>query len=106
MLQTFNEKNRAKELHYFGQDNLIKAEACGPLTDKRYLEARERKSLVEGFQDELARVLADPMTRTAWVRSRYTPVVKLGRLPLEDGPSGSRKFGIRLAGSIGRGLKP
>jgi amidase len=38
----FNEKNKDKELRYFGQDNLIKAQACGPLTDKKYLEARER----------------------------------------------------------------
>ncbi|MGA7852066.1 MAG: amidase [Candidatus Acidiferrales bacterium] len=35
----FNEKNREKEMPYFGQDMFIKAEAKGPLTDKEYLDA-------------------------------------------------------------------
>lgn len=35
----FNETHREKEMPYFGQDLLIKAEAKGPLTEKAYLEA-------------------------------------------------------------------
>jgi amidase len=35
----FNERNREKELAYFGQDLFVKAEAKGPLTDKEYLDA-------------------------------------------------------------------
>jgi amidase len=35
----FNERNRQKEMPYFGQDLLIKAEAKGPLTEKEYLDA-------------------------------------------------------------------
>ncbi len=35
----FNERNRQKEMPYFGQDLFIKAEAKGPLTDKEYLDA-------------------------------------------------------------------
>ncbi len=35
----FNEKNREKEMPYFGQDIFIKAEAKGPLTGKAYLNA-------------------------------------------------------------------
>jgi amidase len=35
----FNEKNREKELKFFGQDLFLKAEAKGPLTSKDYLEA-------------------------------------------------------------------
>lgn len=35
----FNEKNREKELKYFGQDLFLKAEAKGPLTSKEYLDA-------------------------------------------------------------------
>ncbi len=72
----------------------------------RGLEGREQRALVEGLQKELARLLADPAERAAWVGLRHTPVLKLGRMPFEDGPSGSRKFGTRLAGSIGRGGKP
>src|SRR6202011_2693059 len=33
----FNEKNRDKEMPYFGQDMFLKAEAKGPLTNKEYV---------------------------------------------------------------------
>jgi amidase len=35
----FNEKNREKEMPYFGQDFFLKAEAKGPLSEKEYEEA-------------------------------------------------------------------
>ncbi len=35
----FNERHREQELRWFGQEELIKAEAKGPLTEKPYLEA-------------------------------------------------------------------
>jgi amidase len=35
----FNERNRAQEMPWFGQDLFIKAEAKGPLTEKEYVEA-------------------------------------------------------------------
>jgi amidase len=38
----FNEKNKDKEMPYFGQDLFIKAEAKGPLTEKGYLDALEK----------------------------------------------------------------
>jgi amidase len=38
----FNERNREKEMPYFGQDLFIKADAKGPLTEKEYLEALEK----------------------------------------------------------------
>lgn len=38
-LIAFNEAHRDREMPYFGQERLIAAEACGPLTDARYLEA-------------------------------------------------------------------
>ena len=38
----FNEREAAREMPYFGQENLIKAQAKGPLTDKAYLDAREK----------------------------------------------------------------
>jgi len=42
----FNERNREKELRWFGQEILIQAEATGPLTEPRYLEtlAASRRS--------------------------------------------------------------
>ena len=38
----FNEKNRAREMPYFGQEIFLQSEARGPLTDKVYVEALER----------------------------------------------------------------
>ena len=38
----FNEKNREREMLFFGQETLIAAEAKGPLTDAAYLEARAK----------------------------------------------------------------
>jgi amidase len=35
----FNERNREKEMPYFGQDLFIKSQAKGPLTEKEYLDA-------------------------------------------------------------------
>src|ERR1035438_5087068 len=35
----FNERNRDKEMAYFGQDLFLKAEAKGPLTEREYLDA-------------------------------------------------------------------
>jgi hypothetical protein len=70
------------------------------------LEPTERKALVEGLQRELSQVLSDPATRAEWARSHRTPVLRLGRLPLEPGTSGGRKFGKQMARALGRGLKP
>jgi amidase len=38
----FNERNRDKEMPYFGQDLFVKAEAKGPLTEKAYLDALQK----------------------------------------------------------------
>ena len=35
----FNDRNRQKEMPYFGQDLFVKAEGKGPLTEKEYLDA-------------------------------------------------------------------
>jgi len=35
----FNDKNRDKEMQYFGQDLFVKSEAKGPLTEKEYTDA-------------------------------------------------------------------
>jgi amidase len=38
----FNDRNREKEMPYFGQDLFIKAEGKGPLTEKAYLDALDK----------------------------------------------------------------
>lgn len=46
----FNEKNRDREMPYFGQDLFIKAEAKGPLTDKKYQQALAKNHLLSRAQ--------------------------------------------------------
>lgn len=46
----FNETHRDKEMPYFGQDILIKAEAKGPLTEKKYLAALRKNHLLTRAQ--------------------------------------------------------
>jgi hypothetical protein len=70
------------------------------------MEPGNHKALVEGLQAELSRVLADPAARAEWARSRRTPVLRLGPMAMQPGPSGGRSFGEGLARAIGRSLKP
>ena len=70
------------------------------------LEAGDQQALVEGLQGELSRVLSDPEARADWARPHRTPVLRLGPMPLEPGPSGGRKFGTGMARAIGRCLMP
>lgn len=46
----FNEKNRQREMPFFGQDILIRAEAKGPLTSKAYLQALRKNHLLTRTQ--------------------------------------------------------
>jgi amidase len=46
----FNERNKGKEMPYFGQDLFIKAEAKGPLTSKEYLDALEKNHQLARIQ--------------------------------------------------------
>lgn len=70
----FNERNRAKEMPYFGQDIFLKAEAKGPLTDKEYVDALEtdhrlsRKEGVDAVMDQhqLDAIMA-PTAGPAWL---------------------------------------
>jgi amidase len=73
-LINFNERNREKELPYFGQDMFVKAEAKGPLTTKEYLDALEanlRMARKEGIDkvmdDHKLDALVAPTGGPAWV---------------------------------------
>ena len=46
----FNDRNQPKELHYFGQDLFLKAQAKGPLTEKAYLEALAKNHQLAGTE--------------------------------------------------------
>jgi hypothetical protein len=70
------------------------------------MEVADRNAIIEGLRAELTRALSDRPARDAWAKSHRTPVLKLGCMPLESGPSGARKFGAALGHSVGKGLKP
>jgi len=70
----FNEKNRVREMPYFGQDTFIKAEAKGPLTTKEYLDALEknhRLARTEGIDALMDKLHLDaivaPTGGPAWI---------------------------------------
>src|SRR5687767_11763090 len=46
----FNERNRAREMPYFGQDIFEKAQAKGPLTSKAYVQALRKNHLLTRSQ--------------------------------------------------------
>ena len=46
----FNEKNRDKEMPFFGQDLFIKAQAKGPLTSQQYIQALKKNHLLTRTQ--------------------------------------------------------
>jgi amidase len=46
----FNDRNQQRELHYFGQDLFLKAQAKGPLTEKAYLEALAKNHQLAGTE--------------------------------------------------------
>jgi amidase len=74
----FNDRNKDREMPYFGQDIFIKAEAKGPLTTKEYTDAVEkdqRLSRTEGIDavmdqfklDAIMAPTAGPAWFTDWV---------------------------------------
>jgi len=74
----FNERNKSKEMPYFGQDIFVKAEAKGPLTSKEYTDALEkdqRLSRTDGIDavmdqyklDAIMAPTAGPAWFTDWV---------------------------------------
>lgn len=70
----------------------------------RGFDAADRQALVSGLRSELERMLADPLTRAAWSRSRRTPVLRLGKMPMGQGIAGARKLGSGIARAIGKGV--
>jgi len=47
-LIAFNERQKDREMPYFGQELLLKAQAKGPLTDEAYLKALDRCRTLAG----------------------------------------------------------
>lgn len=78
----FNEKNRDREMPYFGQDIMIKAEAKGPLTSKAYIQALRKNHLLTRSQgidfvmkkhrlDALVAPTGGPSWPTDWINGDH-----------------------------------
>ena len=78
----FNEKNRDREMPYFGQDIMIKAQAKGPLTSKAYLQALRKNHLLTRSQgidfvmkkhrlDALVAPTGGPSWPTDWINGDH-----------------------------------
>jgi amidase len=70
----FNEKNKEKEMPYFGQDLFLKAQAKGPLTDKEYVDALaanhklSREGGIDGVMDKFhLDAIVAPTGGPAWL---------------------------------------
>ena len=75
----FNERNRAKEMPYFGQDLFVKSQTKGPLTEKEYLDALAKNhqlARIEGIdavmdKHQLHAIVA-PTGGPAWITDLVT----------------------------------
>ena len=72
-LIAWNERERAREMPWFGQEIFVRAQKRGPLTDKKYLDARAkciRLSRTEGIDAVMAKHRLDaiilPSNAPAW----------------------------------------
>jgi amidase len=78
-LITFNEKNSAREMQYFGQEILLQAQKKGPLTEKAYRDAVAKNRLMSRGQgidavlakDKLHAIFA-PAGGPAWLTDLVT----------------------------------
>jgi len=78
----FNEKNRDREMPYFGQDIMIKAQAKGPLTTRAYLTALRKNHMLTRTQgidfimkkhrlDALVAPTGGPAWPTDWINGDH-----------------------------------
>jgi len=69
-------------------------------------DQREGKALAEALKSQLSQSFADATSRNDWARSHRTPVLRLGRMPLQAGTTGAVSFGSQMAKALTKGLKP
>lgn len=69
----FNESNKERVMPWFGQEDFLKSEECGPLTDKKYLDAlarcirlSRREGMDKVMADHRLDVLVAPTGGPAW----------------------------------------
>jgi hypothetical protein len=64
----------------------------------------EARALAQALEAQLPHVLASLTGQGEWARPHRTPVLKLGRMPLNPGTAGAGELGKQVANAVGRGL--
>src|SRR5258708_14483804 len=80
----FNDRNRQKEMPYFGQDLFVKSEAKGPLTEKEYLDALNKNrqlARIEGIDATMDKFHLDAMVAPTGAPAWITDLLKGEHVP-------------------------
>jgi hypothetical protein len=72
----------------------------------RGIDPLDQHALIDGLKTELQRVLREPAMRAALSRSRRTPALRVGPLPMQSGMAGARLLGGDVARAIAARMKP
>src|SRR6202050_772431 len=91
----FNDRNRQKEMPYFGQDLFLKAEAKGALTEKAYLDALDKNNQLartEGIDATMDKYRLDAMVAPTAGPAWLTDLIN------GDHSAGGRSNGAAVAG--------
>ena len=86
----FNERNRDRELPFFGQETLTEAEAKGPLSESTYLEARSR--CLKWAREDGIDVVMDKHQLDALVAPTTGPAHTLDLIAGDRGLGGSSSY--------------
>jgi hypothetical protein len=70
----------------------------------RGIDRHDAVAVTGSLKAELARALGASTDRGASLRPRVAPVLRLGRLPLDAGRAGGRRFGASVARGIAKGV--
>lgn len=75
----------------------------------RGIDPLDQRAFAAGLEQELAKLLRSPEVRTELAQqkkpTRVTPVLRLGRTPLQPGQIGARALGSSVAQGIARAVR-
>ncbi len=72
----------------------------------RGIDPLDSPALIDGLRTELTQLLDDAATREAMRKSRVTPLLRLGKVPMQPGLAGARALGSNVARAMAKGMKP
>ena len=71
----------------------------------RGVDPQHAQAMTESLKKELTRIFAAPGVHDRLQQARDAPVMRLGRVTLEPGRAGARRFGSSVARAIAKGVK-